>query len=110
MSFFDNVDFEYKLDDHIRNFLNRIINENIEMCNIITSGDYYTYPAIDDVFKSATGNYYMKVFLDGIPIEINIKKIESVYNSKNPELNDWQKFKEKLLRIKKIKNVLNENN
>jgi len=68
-----------------------------------------TYFAIDEIFESVTGKYYMKVWDNGIFYEINIDKINSVsitFNDKESYIvNNWFNIKKQLERKEKIKRI-----
>jgi len=80
---------------------------NVYIFNIDTN-DYDLYYAIDDIFKSITGKYYLKVWIDEMFIEVNINKISSVtiFNTDSYIVNNWNNIKKQIERTEKIKRLL----
>ena len=79
----------------------------VQMKNINNNYNYETYLAIDDIFESVTGKYYMKVWNNGTYHDVNIDKIESVTISNNDSyiVNNWNNIKKQIERKEKIKRL-----
>ena len=114
------IDIENKfieIDDNIRILRDDIEYPNfhglVDVINItinLENGDILNYQALDDIFKSYTGKYYMKVFIDRHFIEINIDKILMVTNvnidQKSNIVTNWLQIKQNILRNEKINRLI----
>lgn len=108
----DTYALERVINDRI--LMNNITNINqdientefIDLCNVMINNNMYT--AIDDVYKSISKNYYMRVYIHNNFIDININKIDSVFNKNNPSqiANKFIAIKNNIIRLSKIDNIV----
>jgi len=89
------------------------INFNLmDIVNVQLLGDSTMYYAIGDIFVSYTGKHYMKVFIQGQFVEIQIKNISIVWdydiNKPSNLVKNWYKILDNIDRGKKIKRLLND--
>ena len=58
--------------------INKVLPIYLGTCaKVVVQG--VTYDAIDDIFESSLGNYYIKVIVDNIIYDININLIDNIH-------------------------------
>lgn len=112
----DEIIFNNKMDSlyttlSINNEIDLKENNDLKLCEIYTNNNL-KYLAIDDVFKSASGKYYIDVYINNTFVKMNIENISYVYDLVNNSPSflslNLNNIKEQIKRNDKIDRILDE--
>jgi len=108
----DQVIFDSNIDTKITN--TQITNENeleynldLKLCRVMTMQK--TYLAIDDIFKSEFGRYYIDIYVNGTFVKLDFDLVIDVFNTTVSDsylVRNWKGLKKRLIRIEKLKRIL----